>query len=143
LTRSSSFFLTAAALLGQPLLHRVACFQTSLVPRHETPVGNTCWPCVHLLLPCVFGIWSQSTLATGPEGAPWSADMSESLHPFLAVELIHYQLVLVEVPCRAEELTPANPRLPEHVSMARTGVPGATRDRRVGGFGSKTVDSGS
>jgi hypothetical protein len=34
-------------------------------------------------------------------------------------------------------------RPPEHGSMARTGAPGASRDRGVGGFGSKTVDSGS
>jgi hypothetical protein len=55
-----------------------------------------------------------------------------------------HQLALVLVPCQAAELTPANLRLPEHGgSMAGTGAPGAPRDRRVGGFGSKTVDSGS
>jgi hypothetical protein len=54
-----------------------------------------------------------------------------------------HQLALILVPCQAAEPTPTNLRPPEHGSMARTGAPGALRDRCVGGFGSKTVDSGS
>jgi hypothetical protein len=54
-----------------------------------------------------------------------------------------HQLALVLVPCQAAEPTLTNLRPPEHGSMARTGAPGAPRDRRVGGFGSKTVESDS
>jgi hypothetical protein len=43
--------------------------------------------------------------------------------------------------CGAHSHQSATPT--EHGSMARTGAPGALRGRRVGGFGSKTVDSDS
>jgi hypothetical protein len=54
-----------------------------------------------------------------------------------------HQLALVLVPCQAAEPTLTYLRPPEHGLMARTGAPGALRDRFVGGFGSRTVDSGS
>jgi hypothetical protein len=63
--------------------------------------------------------------------------------PFGDLTIGAHQLALVLVPCQAAELTLANLRLPEHGSMAGTGALGAPRDRRVGGFGSKTVDTGS
>jgi hypothetical protein len=45
---------------------------------------------------------------------------------------------LVLAPCQAAGPALTNLRPLEHVSMARTGAPGAPRDRRVGGFESKT-----
>jgi hypothetical protein len=45
---------------------------------------------------------------------------------------------LVLAPCQAAGPTLTNLRPLEHGSMARTGAPGAPRDRRVGGFESKT-----
>ena len=65
------------------------------------------------------------------------------IRPFGDLTIGAHQLVLVLVPCQAAEPTLTNLRPPEYGSMARTGAPGAPRDRRVGGFGSKTVDSGS
>jgi hypothetical protein len=69
-----------------------------------------------------------------PRGGIW---------PFGDLTIDAHQLALVLVPCQAVEPTLANLRPPEHGSMARTGAPGALRDRRVVGFGSETVDSGS
>jgi hypothetical protein len=63
--------------------------------------------------------------------------------PFGDLPIGAHQLALVLVPCQGAEPTPTNLRHPEHGSMARTGAPGALRVRCVGGFGSKTVDSGS
>jgi hypothetical protein len=55
--------------------------------------------------------------------------------PFSDLTIGAYQLALVLVPCQAPEPALTNLRPLEHGSMARTGAPGAPRDRRVGGFG--------
>jgi hypothetical protein len=81
--------------------------------------GPYCTSAVAPQVPCG-GIWPFGDLTTGA-----------------------HQLALALVPCQAAEPTLANLRPPEYGSMARTGAPCALRGRRVGGFGSKTVDSGS
>jgi hypothetical protein len=79
--------------------------------------GPHCTSAVAPQVPCG-GIWPFGDLTTGT-----------------------HQLALVLVSCQAAEPTFANLRLPEHGSMARTGAPGALRDRRGwGGGGSKTVE---